>query len=61
MKENRQLLGTGSIDWPKVATTLREIGYKGDHWMQIEWAKPDADDVVTAYQHNLEYLKALFQ
>jgi sugar phosphate isomerase/epimerase len=61
MKENRQLLGTGSIDWPQVATTLREIGYKGDHWMQIEWAKPDADDVVTAYQHNLEYLKALFQ
>lgn len=61
MKENGLLLGKGSIDWPQVATTLREIGYQGDHWMQIEWAKSDADDVVKAYQHNLGYLKGLFQ
>jgi sugar phosphate isomerase/epimerase len=60
MKENRLLLGKGSIDWPRVAAALREIGYRGDNWMQIEWAKPDADDVVTAYQHNLAYLQGLF-
>jgi sugar phosphate isomerase/epimerase len=60
MKENRLLLGKGSIDWPRVATALREIGYRGDNWMQIEWAKPDAEDVVTAYRHNLTYLKDLF-
>ena len=61
MKENRLLLGKGTIDWPRVATALREIGYRGDHWMQIEWAKPDGDDVVAAYQHNLAFLKGLFQ
>jgi sugar phosphate isomerase/epimerase len=60
MKENRLLLGKGTIDWPRVATTLREIGYRGDNWMQIEWAKPDAEDVVVAYRHNLAYLKDLF-
>ena len=60
MKENRLLLGKGTIDWPRVATALREIGYRGDNWMQIEWAKPDAEDVVTAYRHNLAYLKDLF-
>lgn len=60
MKENRLLLGKGTIDWPRVATALREIGYRGDNWMQIEWAKPDAEDVVAAYRHNLAYLKDLF-
>lgn len=60
MKENRLLLGKGSIDWPRVATALREMGYRGDNWMQIEWAKPDGDDVVVAYQQNLEYLRGLF-
>lgn len=60
MKENRLLLGKGSIDWPRVATALREMGYRGDNWMQIEWAKPDGDDVVMAYQQNLAYLQRLF-
>lgn len=60
MKENRLLLGKGSIDWPRVATALREMGYRGDNWMQIEWAKPDGDDVVVAYQQNLAYLQRLF-
>lgn len=60
MKENRLLLGKGSIDWPRVATALREMGYRGDNWMQIEWAKPDGDDVVVAYQQNLAYLQGLF-
>lgn len=60
MKENRLLLSKGSIDWPRVATSLREIGYRGDNWMQIEWAKPDEVDVVVAYQQNLAYLQGLF-
>lgn len=60
MKENRLLLGKGSIDWPRVATALREMGYRGDNWMQIEWAKPDGDDVVAAYRQNLAYLQGLF-
>lgn len=60
MKENRLLLGKGSIDWPRVATALREIGYRGDNWMQIEWAKPDEEDVVVAYRQNLAYLQGLF-
>jgi len=60
MKENRLLLSKGTIDWPKVATALREMGYRGDNWMQIEWAKPDGDDVVAAYRQNLAYLQGLF-
>jgi L-ribulose-5-phosphate 3-epimerase len=59
MKENRLLLGEGTIDWPRVAATLREIRYRGDNWMQIEWAMPDKADVEQAYKHNLAFLRKL--
>jgi L-ribulose-5-phosphate 3-epimerase len=61
IKENRLLLGKGTIDWQKVGEALSEINYKGDRWMQIEWAKPDEMDVVEAYQHNLNFLKGIFR
>jgi L-ribulose-5-phosphate 3-epimerase len=61
MKENRLLLGQGTLDWPRIATALQAINYKGDGWMQIEWAMPDDADVVTAYQHNLHFLKQIFK
>lgn len=60
MKENGIRLGKGTVDWPRVAATLKEIGYKGDGWMQIEWAKRDEDDIVEAYQHNFSYLRQTF-
>ncbi len=60
MKENGQLLGKGTLDWPRIQRALADAGYYGDGWMQIEWAKPDKEDVVACYRHNLEFLQKLF-
>ena len=61
MKENGFLLGEGTMDWSRIAHTLEEIGYHGDGWMQIEWAKPKEMDLVKAYQHNLGFLRYNFK
>lgn len=58
MKENGQRLGEGTLDWPRISRALTDIGYQG--WMQIEWAMTKNDPLVTAYQHNLAYLRQLF-
>jgi L-ribulose-5-phosphate 3-epimerase len=60
MKENGQLLGQGTLDWPRIRRALAEAGYFGDGWMQIEWAMPDKADVVASYQHNLAFLREVF-
>lgn len=60
IKENGKLLGEGTLDWVKIGETLAAIDYKGDDWMQIEWALPEGADVVSGYQHNLRYLKDSF-
>lgn len=60
MKENGFLLGRGSLPWPQIRDLIYEMGYYGDGWMQIEWAMPDGADVVQSYQHNLQFLHALF-
>jgi sugar phosphate isomerase/epimerase len=61
MKENGFLLGEGTLDWNGIGHALEEIGYQGDEWMQIEWAKPNNMDLVKAYQHNLGFLRNLFK
>lgn len=61
MKENGFLLDKGSIDWPLVKKAVSETGYKGDTWMQIEGALPEGENVITAYKHNLAYLRSLFK
>ncbi len=58
MKENGQLLGQGTLDWPRIARAVHDIGYTG--WMQIEWALPKGADLVPGYQQNLKFLRALF-
>ncbi len=60
MKENGSLLGDGTMDWPRIAETLDDLGYYGDGWMQIEGARPPGADIITSYRHNLEFLKARF-
>jgi sugar phosphate isomerase/epimerase len=60
MKENGYLLGQGTVDWPAVATTLKEINYHGNGWMQIEGSVPKGADLIDSYKHNLRYLKQLF-
>ena len=60
MKENRLLLGNGTIDWPAIGAAIYDTGYFGDGWMQIEWAKPDDADIVECYKHNLLFLKNIF-
>mgnify|MGYP000057601091 CR=1 FL=1 len=61
MKENGFLLDQGTMDWKRISNSLQEIGYKGDGWMQIEWAKPGNMDIVEAYKHNFSFLQNTFQ
>lgn len=59
MKENGFRLGEGTLDWPRIARVLGDIGYQG--WMQIEWASPKGADIVECYRHNRQYLEKLFR
>lgn len=61
MKENGFLLGEGTLDWPRIGETLESIGYKGDGWMQIEWAKPEQMDIISAYKRNFSFLRSIFK
>ena len=61
MKENGFLLGEGTLDWKSVRDAVQDTNFYGDGWMQIEWAMPKDADVVQSYQHNLRFLKSLFQ
>lgn len=61
MKENGFLLGQGTLDWTKIREAVYETGYYGDGWMQIEGSIPKEADMVKSYQHNLKYLRGLFQ
>lgn len=56
-KEGGNYLGSGKIDWPAVAATLQEIGYRG--WLVLETTSPSGD-LVADTKRNLEYLKKLF-
>ena len=58
MKENGQRLGEGTMDWPKIAQAVKDIGFKG--WMQIEGAMPQGGEIIPCYQHNRKYLESLF-
>ena len=60
MKENGSLLGSGTMDWPKISQTLIEMDYVGDGWMQIEGATPNGGDIVQSYKHNAQFLKDVF-
>jgi L-ribulose-5-phosphate 3-epimerase len=61
MKENGALLGEGTLDWREISSTLLEIGYYGDGWMQIESSVPKGADVITSYRHNHGHLLNLFK
>jgi L-ribulose-5-phosphate 3-epimerase len=58
MKENGQRLGEGTMDWPKIASMIKDIGYQG--WMQIEGATPQGSEIIPCYQYNRKYLEGLF-
>lgn len=60
MKENGFLLGKGTLDWKSISNAVYESGYYGDGWMQIEWAKPDRDELIESYQQNHQFLKKHF-
>jgi L-ribulose-5-phosphate 3-epimerase len=58
LKEGGDLLGgSGKIDWPAVATALKEIRYPG--WLILETAAPSGD-LVKDTQINLEYARKTF-
>ncbi|NIJ50922.1 sugar phosphate isomerase/epimerase family protein [Dyadobacter arcticus] len=58
MKENGQKLGQGTMDWPRIAKAVKDIGYQG--WMQIEGATPPGAELIECYQQNRKYLEGLF-
>ena len=60
IKENGFLLGKGTLNWPRIAKALSDIGYQGDGWMQIEWARPEDLSIEQSYKHNLNYLRNIF-
>ncbi len=60
MKENGVLLEHGTLDWKAIAKAIRDSGYYGDGWMQIEWAMPDNGNVVDCYKRNYAFLEKLF-
>lgn len=60
MKENGFLLGKGTLDWKSISNAVYESGYYGDGWMQIEWAKPDTDELIESYKQNHQFLKNHF-
>jgi len=60
MKENGFLLGKGTIDWKAVSLAVKESGYHGNGWMQIEGAMAPGGDIVESYRYNLAYLHKLF-
>lgn len=57
LKENGKFLGSGDIDWQKVANSLDEIGFKNKKWKQIEWSLPKDFDFVDGHRKNLDFLK----
>jgi L-ribulose-5-phosphate 3-epimerase len=61
MKENGFLLGKGTMDWQRIGHTLADVGYYGDGWMQIEWAKPKEAGIVESYKHNFAFLRDIFK
>jgi sugar phosphate isomerase/epimerase len=60
MKENQFLLSKGDLDWKGISNMIEETGYRGDHWMQIEWSLPDKADLVSSYIDNKEFLRDHF-
>lgn len=60
IKENGFLLGEGTLDWQKIANALKDIGYYGDGWMQLEWANPKGANVVDSYKKNVKFLNDTF-
>lgn len=60
LKENGSLLGKGTLEWSKIRDCLYDINYYGDGWMHIEGSMPAKADIVTSYQHNLQFVRQLF-
>lgn len=59
IKENGYLLGKGTLDWKRVFRAIKDTGYYGDGWMQIEGAVPDGADLISSYKHNRSFLDTL--
>jgi L-ribulose-5-phosphate 3-epimerase len=50
--------GSGTVDWPAIVKTLREIKYDG--WIVLETGSPNKD-IVADTKKNLAYAKGLFE
>lgn len=57
-KENGFLLGQGRIDFKRLKEVINTIGY--NKWLVIESAVPEKMEVSKAYEHNVKYIKSVF-
>lgn len=58
-KEDRALMGTGKIDFPRFKKSLIRAGYKG--WLILEGSMPRKADVVDSYRKNFQLLEKVFR
>ena len=58
LKDNDNLLGQGSLDWPRIRRALDAVQFKG--WAQIEWSVPKGKTIQEVYGDNVKYAKQIF-
>jgi L-ribulose-5-phosphate 3-epimerase len=58
LKDNDNMLGQGSLDWPRIRRVLDEVQYRG--WAQIEWSVPKGKTIKECYPDNVKYARGVF-
>lgn len=58
LKDNDNMLGQGSLDWPRIKRVLDEVQYRG--WAQIEWSVPKGKTIQECYPDNVKYARGVF-
>ena len=58
LKDNENLLGQGTLDWPRIRRVLNDVEYRG--WAQIEWSVPKGKTTKECYPANVKYARSIF-
>ena len=58
LKDNENLLGQGTLDWPRIKRVLDNIEYRG--WAQIEWSVSKGKTTKECYPANVKYARSVF-
>jgi len=58
LKDNENLLGQGTLDWPRIKRVLNDVNYRG--WAQIEWSVPKEKTIKESYPANVKFARSVF-